>query len=159
MTTDREELFDLLEALCDGAITPPQHERLQAAAWRRTRPRGSSTSTISTCICIFANGSRLARGEHSSGIDAPDAIARRPDRHPTSPPLHAPVSAIYSPMGSFAFSYLVAALIVGLGLMIGWVYQVSIPRVRSLGESANVSPPAFAQRPSAASLKWSLSAA
>jgi hypothetical protein len=29
MTMDREELLGLFESLCDGAITPAQHERLQ----------------------------------------------------------------------------------------------------------------------------------
>ena len=41
--------------------------------------------------------------------------------------LHAPASTFY-PFGSFVFSYAAAVVIVGIGLLIGWAYQVSIPR-------------------------------
>jgi hypothetical protein len=138
MTTDREELFGLFEALCDGVITPAQHVRLQQRLGGEAAARQLYFDYLDLRLQL-RQWQQTCAGEHSLGIEAPDAIP------PVSmvlhaPPLHAPVSAIYSPMGSFAFSYMVAALIVGLGLMIGWVYHVPNPRL-DRPATANVSPP------------------
>jgi hypothetical protein len=128
MTTDREELFELFEALCDGAITPAQHERLQHRLATDAAARQLYFDYLDLRLHL-RQWQRASSGEHPSfGIETPDAVPPAPIVIQASLPLHAPVSAIYSPLGSFAFSYLVAAVIVGIGLMIGWAYQVPNPR-------------------------------
>ena len=72
------------------------------------------------------------------------------------PDLHAPVSPLYTG-GSFLFSYAAALVIVGLGLLIGWAYQVSIPRPST--EKPFKSARSRSRRTSAPSPKWFLSAA
>ncbi|MFZ1933670.1 MAG: hypothetical protein WCB27_10290 [Thermoguttaceae bacterium] len=139
MTTDQEELFGLLEALCDGVITPAEHGRLQERLGGDAAARQFYFDYLDLRLHL-RQWQQTCAGEHSLGVEAADAIAPGPIVM-QGPPLHAPVSAIYSPMGSFAFSYLVAALIVGLGLMIGWVYHVPNPRVDH-GETAKIGPPA-----------------
>ena len=42
-----------------------------------------------------------------------------------SPPLHSPLFTLHSPIGSFLFSYLVGALLLGVGLLIGWTWRIS----------------------------------
>ena len=45
------------------------------------------------------------------------------------------------PLGGFLFSYVAAVVIVGVGLLIGWAYQVSIPRSdHQVRETARVAP-------------------
>jgi hypothetical protein len=139
MTTDREELFELFESLCDGVITPAQHGRLQQRLAAEAAARQLYFDYLDLRLHL-RQWQRTGDGERSSShIDAADAVPA-PIVIQTSPPLYAPVSAFYSPMGGFAFSYLVAAVIVALGLMIGWVYRVPNPRVNRQ-QTAGVSPP------------------
>ncbi len=56
-----------------------------------------------------------------------------------SPALPAPASTLY-PFGSFVFSYAAAVVIVGIGLLLGWAYQVSTPRPDQR-ESVRLVPP------------------
>ena len=138
MTTDQEELFGLFESLCDGVITPAEHGRLQQRLGADAAARQFYFDYLDLRLHL-RQWQQTCAGERSLGIEAADAIPPGPIVM-QDPPLHAPVSAIYSPMGSFAFSYLVAALIVGVGLMIGWVYHVPNPRA-DRGETAKVGPP------------------
>ncbi len=138
MTTDREELFGLFEALCDGVITPAQHVRLQRRLGADAAARQLYFDYLDLRLHL-RQWQQTCIGERSLGIDAADAVAAVPTVIQDSP-LHAPVSAVYSPMGSFAFSYLVAAVVVGFGLMIGWAYHVPNPRVDG-PKTADVGPP------------------
>ena len=141
MIADREELFELFESLCDGVITPAQHGRLQQRLGAEAAARQLYFDYLDlrlhlrqwqqTCI-----GERLPLH-----IDAADVLPAPIVIQP-SPPLYAPILAFYSPMGGFAFSYLVAAVIVALGLMIGWVYRVPNPRPDHQKTAAAVPPPA-----------------
>ena len=45
----------------------------------------------------------------------------------------------YSPLGGFLFSYAVAAAIVAIGLLVGWMYQVSVSR-QPIANQARPSP-------------------
>ncbi len=144
MTTDREELFGLFEALCDGVITPAEHGRLQQRLAADAAARQFYFDYLDLRLHL-RQWQRTCAGEGLPDIEA-DAVPSAPLAiH--APPLDVPVSAIYSPIGSFAFSYLVAALIVGLGLMVGWVYHVPTPHA-DRGNAAKV----VNQRPAAREL-------
>ena len=127
MTIDREELLELINALCDGVITPAQHGRLQQQLAAEPAARQLYFDYLDLRLQL-RQWQRTAAGERCLGIDAPEPVSPAPILI-QAPPLHAPVSPIYSPIGSFAFSYLVAAVVVGLGLLVGWAFQVPNPRV------------------------------
>ncbi len=138
MTIDREELLELIDALCDGVITPAQHGRLQQQLAAEPAARQLYFDYLDLRLQL-RQWQRTSAGERFLGIDALESAAAAPIVI-QAPPLHAPVSPIYSPIGSFAFSYLVAAVVVGLGLLIGWAFQVPNPRV-DRQETTKVSPP------------------
>lgn len=141
MTIDREELFELLESLCDGAMTPAQHRQLQERLSVDATARQFYFDYLDLRLHL-RQWQRTCVGERSLGMAMADASVSAPILM-QSAPLHAPVSPIYSPMGSFAFSYIVAALIVGLGLLVGWVYHVPEPRMdrRAIAEVNRLHPP------------------
>jgi hypothetical protein len=61
-------------------------------------------------------------GERETDGDPSASSASLPIIIQTSPDLPAP----YSPLGGFLFSYAVAAATVAIGLLVGWMYQVSV---------------------------------
>lgn len=144
-TTDREELFELFEALCEGIITPVQHRRLQQRLGADAQTRQFYFDYLDLRLQL-RQWQQASLGERLLGMAAADDAPPAPILT-QSPPLHAPVST-YSPIGSFAFSYLVAALIVGVGLLIGWVYHVPNPRAAGPALAKVAPPPAPGTLPS-----------
>jgi hypothetical protein len=128
MTRDREELFELLEALCDGAITPDQHERLQDRLATDEAARRLYFDYLDLRLHLRQWQRASLAEQASSNAGLPDAGSSGPLVIQTSPGLPAPFAAPYSQLGGFAFSYVAATLIVGIGLLIGWAYQVSTPQ-------------------------------
>jgi hypothetical protein len=63
----------------------------------------------------------ISRDEAADRRASPDAASFPPPVVPTFPGQALP----YAPYGSFTFSYLLAALIIGAGMLIGWAFKVS----------------------------------
>jgi hypothetical protein len=129
MTTGREELLELLEALCDGEITAAEHDRLQSRLAADAAARQLYFDYVDLRL-LLRQWQRASSGEQRSAVaDEPDAVPLPPVVIQTSPVFHVPTTTFFSPLGSFVFSYAAAAVIVGVGLLVGWAHQVSIPRL------------------------------
>jgi hypothetical protein len=139
MTSDREELLELFEALCDGAISPAQHQKLQSRLAIDSAAQRLYFDYLDLRLHL-RQWQRASLGEQTlSNPDEPNAISSGSVVIQTSPILHVPYSTPYAQFGGFAFSYVVATLIVGIGLLIGWACQVTIPQ-SAPQEIADISP-------------------
>jgi hypothetical protein len=126
---DREELLELVEALCCGTIAPVQHERLQARLaadadarqlyfdyldlhlqlrqWRRAAAAKEDEGSV-----IGGQGSGFCELEHQPLVASPSPPPRLP-----SP---------FSPLSSFAgaiLSYGVVGIIVCVGVLATWAWK------------------------------------
>ncbi|MGA7702214.1 MAG: hypothetical protein WCB27_21680 [Thermoguttaceae bacterium] len=119
----RSELTELLSRLCDGEIEPAERERLETLLLDDAAAQDLYRRFIALDVELAWRG---AGRPAPSQFDAPVA-APLPAIIEASPALPAPASTLY-PFGSFVFSYAAAVVIVGIGLLIGWAYQVSTPR-------------------------------
>ncbi len=135
-----DEFRSLLARLADGPITPHEKERLNAmlAADARAQQMFADYAMLEACLeMVWTSGEGQLTETSETG--EPESIAAAlPVVIEGVPDLHAPVSPLYTG-GSFLFSYAAALVIVGLGLLIGWAYQVSIPRTEH-GETVQVGP-------------------
>ena len=93
MTTDREELFDLFEALCDGAITPAAAPAAASSGLAADAAARQLYFDYLDLRLHLRQWQRASLGEQpSSGVDAPDAVPPAPIVIQTSPAcmLHSP---------------------------------------------------------------------
>ena len=86
--------------------------------WERAAPRIAFEGSG-----VRGQGAEAGCGGSDSADNPQSAIA--PIIIEASPTLHPSFFTLHSPLGGFLFSYTVAALIVGLGLLIGWACKVS----------------------------------
>lgn len=119
MTRDQEELLELFEALCDGVITPTQHARLEERLSTDAAARQSYFDYLDLRL-------QLRQWQRASA-ESPNAGPCTPIVIQTAPVLYAPISGFSTPLGGFVFSYVAAAVIVAVGLLIGWTCQISTP--------------------------------
>ena len=137
-----DRLWALTAAFCDGTISPEELDHLDALL------RGSEDARLFYAAYMDLHGrlqwrfrgGRRGRGEREErrgdGGEAafadnqPSTINGQPSTIApiiieASPTLRPSFFTLHSPLGGFLFSYTVAALIVGLGLLIGWACKVS----------------------------------
>jgi hypothetical protein len=147
MPDNERSLDELLASLCDETISAEEMRRLDrlictdAAARRLYMEYLDLHARLSYRFHQSAE-SAFPLACESEGIAAPEELSvagaslplvvETPSAVPIStfavqdfPSLSSPVSPFLSPWGSFAISYSLAAVIVGLGLLMGWVCQVS----------------------------------
>jgi hypothetical protein len=118
------ELTELLSRLCDGEIGQANWERVEALLLHDLAAQDLYRRFMALDVELAwraAGRPALSRFDPPASTPVAAAIIE------ASAPLHAPASTLY-PFGSFVFSYAAAVVIVGIGLLIGWAYQVSIPR-------------------------------
>ena len=184
MNSDRNhdrELSALISAMLDGGATAAQESRLGELLrdnpnaqefyvdWCKTHALlrqelggrcGFSTIAAQTSADVI--GSEFDKPNLPGKIDDPESS--RDDS--SSLGGYAPIviqpfpdssSPLAFPLGGFVFSYGAAAVIVMIGILIGWAYQVSIPRP-GRQEVAKVGP-GLRRKVSAPRKKWSSSAA
>jgi hypothetical protein len=139
-----DELRELLAALREDVITDAQAERLTALL----RDNAEARRTYIRYMAIAAyfrggtTGAGLAdqRGTAATDGELPVVAASLPlgaDGFSRFPPALAPWSG-------FALSYAAAAVIVGIGLLVGWACQVSAPQIERrefVGKSARPAAP------------------
>ena len=126
----------LIHAYLDGELTDRQRR-----SWAIGCVKARATSIVSwpnaacTANCSMhraGDGRRLSRQtnrELSAVSRLPPTIRRPSPRLPRLSYRILPISiSSFSPLGGFLFSYVAAAMIVAVGMLIGWAYQVSIPR-------------------------------
>ncbi len=129
------ELAELLSRLCDGGIGQADWERLETLLLDDPAAQDFYRRFVALDVELAW---RAAGRPASSQFDPADPAATAPVIIEASPSLHTPASTFY-PFGSFVFSYAAAVVIVGIGLLIGWAYHVSIPRPDQR-ESVHVTP-------------------
>jgi hypothetical protein len=124
-----DEFRGLLGRLADGPMTPDETRRFNEllAADVRAQQMFVDYAMLDACLeMVWTSGEGQLR-ETCEAAELESVAGPLPVVIEGVSDLHAPLSARY-PGGSFLFSYAAAVLIVGLGLLIGWAYQVSIPR-------------------------------
>ena len=146
-TPDQYDLFDLLGALCDGTITPAQHEQLQQrlASDHESRQlyfeyvdlhldlrRWPWNSDIDRNMSEWLGddiGQDLSDDQGASDGCAPQSASNTASRASAIPFIS---NAFHSTVGFFSqeipFSLLIASLVTGLGLWIGSLVYVSRPQ-------------------------------
>jgi hypothetical protein len=126
-----EELRGLLARCDDAPLTEIETERVNEllASDVQAQQMFADYAMLNACLdMVWSNGERPETGETT----VPEPTWSQQDVSPVVPAfpvLHAPVSALNSPLGSFVFSYGVAATVVAVGLLVGWACRVSIPQV------------------------------
>jgi hypothetical protein len=121
----REQVYELADALLGNSITVAEAEQL------------------GELVCNDAEARRhYVRFMHESavlrewGADAPAAEVVPPIVLDLSPAAHHPLTASLSP-GGLLFSYAVGAVLMGIGLMMGWTWRVSGYRAPQFAQSAS----------------------
>ena len=117
------ELVELLALLCDGEIGQVEWERLESLLLDDPAAQDLYRRFMALDVELAW---RAAGRPAPSRLNPPASAPIPPIIIEASPSLHAASSILY-PVGSFVFSYAAAVVIVGIGLLIGWAYQVSIP--------------------------------
>jgi hypothetical protein len=121
-TTD--ELRELLAALREDVITDVQAERLTALL--RDDAEARRTYIRYMAIAAYFRGSSADRpGKKAADEERPVVAAVLP----TSIGDLGRLPPALAPWSGFALSYAAAAVIVGIGLLVGWACQVSAPQI------------------------------
>ncbi|MGB7736386.1 MAG: hypothetical protein WBL72_22110 [Thermoguttaceae bacterium] len=124
-----DEFRGLLGRLADGPMTPHESRRLNEllSADVRAQQMFVDYAILDACLEMVWTSDEGRLRETCEAGEQESVAGPLPVLIEGVSDLHAPLLARY-PGGSFLFSYAAAVLIVGLGLLIGWAYQVSIPR-------------------------------
>ncbi len=126
---DNGELWALAEAVCNGTIGAGQYARLNALLL------GDEAATRRYATYVRMHGLLLWRwqGAEAAAPAEPTfpVILEAPSLSAAPAPL---LTSLFSP-GGYLFSYSLAALIVAIGLLLGWMYQVSNSRPDARGPS------------------------
>ncbi len=159
-----QELSLLLSAMLDGQMTDAEESRL--AELLRDNP-DAQESYLDYCRThallrqelggrcdVAALAGEEAVAAAGSAVEPPGPLAKIGNRRflGDNPPASAPFPSIvlqpfsdqnpaFAPLGNFVFSYSLAALIIGVGMLIGWACKVSNQQVAS----APPPPPAIAR--------------
>jgi hypothetical protein len=123
MRDNDRSIAELLASLCDETISPEEMQRLDHLICTDPAVRRLYMEYLDL-------HARLSYQFHQSddsmlSVLPPAAVPFPPGVLQESSEFMPSASALLSPFGSFLFSYSLAAVIVGIGLLIGWVYQVS----------------------------------
>jgi hypothetical protein len=125
-----EELRSLLARCADVPMTEQETVRLNELLVSDVQAQQMFVdyAMLDACLdMVWTSGEGGEAGESTvadfapSEEDAPVIIQ-------TLPVLNAPASPSYSPLGSFLLSYGVAAAVVAVGMLMGWICQVSFPQ-------------------------------
>ena len=124
-----DEFRGLLGRLADGPMAQGEIERLNEllAADAHAQQMFADYAMLDACLEMVWTSGEGQAAEASQPLDKDSADRALPLVIDGVPALHAPLSTL-SVGGGFLFSYAAAVVIVGVGLLIGWAYQVSIPR-------------------------------
>lgn len=124
-----DELRSLLGQLAAGQLSPLEVERLNQLLANNAQAQQmfADYAMLDACLEMVWTSGEGQETRACSPSESEPTGAVLPVLTEGSPLSHAPLSMFY-PVGSFVSSYVAAALIVGIALLIGWAYQLSIPR-------------------------------
>jgi hypothetical protein len=138
-TVQFDDLSPLLAALCDGTIGDDDFARLERllAADPAARQWYLAYLDLHGELCWDHRRNDECGMMNDECQTVASAIHHSSFRIHHSPPIHCPLPTTNAFVGSLSFSYLMAALILGLGLLVGAVTHVSQPeQVTSLPSPA-----------------------
>ena len=121
-----DELYALFNDSCDGALSERGAARLDQLLARRSggairipglprSPRGFRLDRRAGCIRTWDNRFAICYQRSAVGDSA--------DHRGLVPAPHAPLFTLHSPVGSFLFSYTMAALLLAIALAAGWTWR------------------------------------
>jgi len=118
----------LLAALREDVITDPQAQRLVELLRANTDARRMYIHYMALVANLRGSlaDSRPPRPHFLEA--APEMDAGAPIILDLSPARHSPLFTLHSPLGSFLFSYLAGAMLLGIGLLIGWTWKIHYDR-------------------------------
>jgi hypothetical protein len=121
--TDNSELWSLAEAVCNGTITAEQYARLN--------PLLLADEDAARRYATYVRMHGLLLWRWQDADVAPASVQALPVVFdpPSLPGVSGSLFAGQFSPGGYLFSYLLAAFIVGIGLLIGWEWQVSNSRL------------------------------
>jgi hypothetical protein len=125
-----EELRSLLARSADVPMTEREAARLNEllAADVQAQQMFVDYAMLDACLdMVWTSGEGKEAGDLAVAESAP-ASEDAPVIIQTFPVLHAPAFPSCSPLGSFLLSYGVAAAVVAVGMLMGWICQVSLPQ-------------------------------
>jgi hypothetical protein len=131
--TGREEMFDLLAAVCNGTITAHEHQRLEQllAADAAARQFYFDYLDLHLHLRQWQRTQAMPAAANES-VDLPSPSPIPPiviDPSPAAQPLF----NLQSQLGGFLFSYLAATVVLGIGLLVGALVQVSRDAAAPIG--------------------------
>ena len=132
----RDELYGLIELLVEEQLDDAGNERLtgllatsEEARWVYVTEMNLHAGMTWDCGMLTADeedsGETVVSGQWLVASDPPSALIPHPSSIP--PIVIDPTPAIHSPIGSFVFSHIAAAVILGIGLLIGLAWRISLP--------------------------------
>jgi hypothetical protein len=158
MTSDNNRsITELLAALCDETISPEEMQRLDHLICSDAAVRRQYIEYLDLHARLsyqfhrldesILSGEPFAQGDQVLPLDAAPAAVLFPSivvQHP--PGLPASISPLVSRYASFAVSYSLAAVIVGIGLLVGWACQVSTSDRLARNQARPTAPPRHPDR-------------
>jgi hypothetical protein len=149
-----DELQELLAALREDVITEAQAERLTSLL--RESPEARQTYIRYMAIAAHLHGGGLdsvtalvkQQGISDSGERLADELPAVAAGLPVAVEAFGGFPSPLPSLGSFAFSYAAAAVIVGVGLLVGWACEVSAPHLGQQRFASGIARPAETSMPS-----------
>jgi hypothetical protein len=137
---ETDELRGLLARLSDAPMAQRDAERLNEllAADAEARQMFADYAILDACLEMVWTSGEGQLLETPPPVEPEAVDGSLPIIIDGTPPLHSPLFALVHG-GGFLFSYAAAVVIVGIGLLIGWAYQVSTPH-SDHRESVRVAP-------------------
>ena len=154
----RRELCDLCWTLQDGSFSPADVERLERLAEQHPEVHALYAKFMVMCGALQWERKADEEGSGFRVLGSGDAV--HPSSlipHPSSiPPIIVdPSPTLHSPVGSFVFSHIAAAVILGIGLLIGLAWRISLPVPEEQKPGAPIIASAVARITALADCKWS----
>jgi hypothetical protein len=141
----RQEVYELADALLSDALTEEEVKRLSELVCKDAEARRHYVCFMHDSAAFHQWSSRISAAEES-GVEM-NPLQETPSAVPfpsivldPSPAASPSVFSLNSSLGGMAFSYLMSALLVCLGMLVGLTWNVSEPRqvVDNRGTAANV---------------------
>jgi hypothetical protein len=123
-----EELRSLLARCGDAPMSQAEIERLNEllAADSQAQQMFADYAMLDACLeMVWNDADEQEIGDFANESACEEETA--PIVIQASPVLHASLSSLHLPLGGLMFSYSVAAVVVAVGLLVGWACHVSLP--------------------------------
>jgi hypothetical protein len=169
---DLREVAELVGQLCNGALTAADVARLDhllATSDAALQCYVEYLDMEAELLCQAATGicETVAASRNLNATSPPPSSApvSSPIVLDLSPAFHVPPLSLHSPVGNFVFSYVVGAVLLGIGLLIGWTWRShynqqfiqNAPQHFPMGDKSEVEPQFVGRITGLADCRWDAS--